>query len=89
MNISAYHERLTESAPGTFYVDAQCLDCALCVEIAPAVFAIAGELRSYVKKQPENAAELTAVRQAIANCCVEAIRSDGPRSSLLRRILSS
>jgi ferredoxin len=82
MRINLYDERLPESAPGAFYVDARCLDCAMCVEIAPALFAISAELlRGYVKKQPETEDELAAARKAIANCCVEAIQSDGPSST--------
>ncbi|MGZ5426499.1 MAG: 4Fe-4S domain-containing protein, partial [Thermoanaerobaculia bacterium] len=31
-------ERLPENAPGDFYVDRTCIDCATCRQMAPEVF---------------------------------------------------
>jgi hypothetical protein len=35
----AFMERIPNNVPGRFYTDEQCLDCDLCREIAPSVFA--------------------------------------------------
>lgn len=75
---TSYDQRLPESASGAYYVDERCLDCAVCVEIAPSILALSSEYRSYVKKQPETDSEIQATLEAIKNCCVDAIRSDGP-----------
>lgn len=69
--------RPSENVPGAFYVDEQCLDCDLCRETLPTVFARNEHGYSYVKKQPETAEELTAAREAIELCCVEAIHEEG------------
>ena len=68
---------------GKFYVDVACLDCALCVELAPETFATAPDLHAYAKKQPETPEELAAARKALANCCVEAIHEDGDDLSVV------
>jgi ferredoxin len=73
-----FRERLPSSAPGKFYVDDQCLDCDLCLEIAPTVFRRDDPTgRSYVFKQPESDEEFALAKEAVAGCCTEAIRADG------------
>lgn len=63
---------------GKFYVDNQCIDCDLCRETAPNNFKRNEEGGfSYVAKQPENEEEEKQCNEAIANCPVEAIGSDG------------
>jgi ferredoxin len=71
-------EKVPESVPGRFYVDATCIDCELCREKAPAHFARqdAGGY-SYVYRQPRDAAEAEACREALEECPVEAIGDDG------------
>lgn len=63
---------------GPYYVDTQCIDCDLCRQTAPANFTRneAGGF-SYVFKQPENPEEEAKCKQAIEECPVEAIGSDG------------
>ena len=39
--------RRAENVPGDFYVDSSCIDCDLCRQIAPEVFAAAGD-QSYL-----------------------------------------
>lgn len=66
------------NASGKFYVDNQCIDCDLCRENAPNNFKRNEEGGySYVAKQPENEEEEKQCQEAIANCPVEAIGSDG------------
>jgi len=66
------------NAPGKYYVDNQCIDCDLCRETAPNNFKRNEEGGfSYVYKQPENEEEIKQCDEAIANCPVEAIGSDG------------
>jgi ferredoxin len=74
----AFQRRAPENVPGKFYVSDQCLDCDLCRNTAPTVFArndTGGY--SYVRKQPETVEELTQVRECIQCCCVETIYDDG------------
>lgn len=66
------------NVPGKYYVDNQCIDCDLCRETAPNNFKRNEEGGfSYVYKQPENEEEIKQCDEAIANCPVEAIGSDG------------
>ena len=61
---------------GPYYVDSECIDCGLCLDVAPASFRSDGRA-SYVAKQPEGEAEEGACRQAMEDCPVEAIGDDG------------
>ncbi len=59
-------ERLPENAPGDFYVDRTCIDCATCRQMAPEVFE-QGEGFSYVARQPsDEAAESRALKALVA-----------------------
>lgn len=78
MPLAKFKERWSENAPGAFYVDSQCLDCDLCRETVPTVFARHNEGGfSYVKKQPETPEELTGAKEAVEGCCTDAIYGDG------------
>ena len=71
-------EKLSENAPGKFYVDVQCIDCDVCRDTAPANFGRNDENGySYVKKQPESSHEYELCREAFDACPVEAIGDDG------------
>ena len=37
------HKRVAEDVPGDFFVDSTCIDCDTCRQMAPAVFAEAGD----------------------------------------------
>jgi len=66
------------NASGKFYVDNQCIDCDLCRETAPNNFKRNEEGGfSFVAKQPDSEDEEKQCNEAIANCPVEAIGSDG------------
>jgi ferredoxin len=74
-------QKFPENVPGKFYVDATCIDCDLCRETAPDNFVRNDdEGHSFVKKQPENAAEEAACLAALEECPVEAIGEDGERA---------
>lgn len=44
-------KRVAEDAPGDFFVDATCIDCDTCRQLAPAVFAEAAD-HAFVRQQP-------------------------------------
>jgi glyoxylase-like metal-dependent hydrolase (beta-lactamase superfamily II)/ferredoxin len=60
-------QRLPENVPGDFYVDATCIDCDTCSELAPAVFHDHGEQCS-VYHQPETDAEERLTLMALVAC---------------------
>lgn len=73
-------EKVRESVPGPWYVDATCIDCDLCRETAPACFVRQdAEGHSYVYCQPRTPAEEAACLAAMEECPVEAIGNDGDR----------
>jgi glyoxylase-like metal-dependent hydrolase (beta-lactamase superfamily II)/ferredoxin len=61
------HERLPENVPGDFYVDASCIDCDTCSQLAPSVFRDHGEQCS-VYHQPETQAERRLSLMALVAC---------------------
>lgn len=67
-------QRVPENVSGRFYVDRTCIDCELCREKAPANFTRQdAEGYSYVMRQPRDAKEESACREALRECPVEAI----------------
>ena len=60
-------KRVGENVPGAMFVDATCIDCDACRQIAPATF---GEARttSYVRQQPSNEAEQRQAWRALVSC---------------------
>lgn len=78
MSAETFNERLPQNLPGKFYVTDQCLDCDLCRETAPTVFARdAAKGVSYVQHQPDSAEEWTLAQEALLGCPCEAIHADG------------
>lgn len=72
------NDRVAENAPGTFYVDSQCIDCDVCRDTAPDNFTRSDDGGySFVYKQPENDEERILCEEALSSCPVEAIGSDG------------
>jgi glyoxylase-like metal-dependent hydrolase (beta-lactamase superfamily II)/ferredoxin len=62
-------DRLGENAPGDFYVDASCIDCDTCREIAPAVFAASPRrAASHVRVQPRTPEEHRRACMALVSC---------------------
>ena len=71
-------QKVPENKGGRFYVDATCIDCELCREMAPGSFARQDDAGySYVYHQPEDEAEEEACESALEECPVEAIGRDG------------
>ena len=71
-------DKLPENAPGAFYVDGQCIDCDLCRQTAPENFDRSDEAGySFVIRQPETEEEKAQCVEALDECPVEAIGSDG------------
>jgi ferredoxin len=71
-------DRVPENVKGQYYVDRSCIYCELCTETAPKNFKEINEMgRAAVFKQPENAEEEYACRQAKEGCPTESIGNDG------------
>ncbi|MGQ0542095.1 MAG: ferredoxin [Blastocatellia bacterium] len=78
-------ERLSENAPGKFYVDRQCIDCDVCRDTAPENFTRNDENGySFVYKQPETKDEIDLCEEAFTACPVEAIGDNGAEKSAAR-----
>jgi glyoxylase-like metal-dependent hydrolase (beta-lactamase superfamily II)/ferredoxin len=56
-----------ENVPGEFWVDSSCIDCDACRQIAPSVFADAGN-HSFVTKQPARGEERSRALMALVAC---------------------
>jgi len=65
-------KRLTENAPGPFFVDSTCIDCGLCRWLAPVVFGALDDF-AYVAAQPASGGDRDAARRAALACPVGAI----------------
>ncbi len=60
-------QRLPENVPGDFFVDASCIDCDTCSQLAPEVFRDHGDQCS-VYRQPENATDTRLALMALVAC---------------------
>ncbi len=58
---------LPENVEGSFFVDATCIDCDTCRQLAPTVFGETGEF-SFVQLQPRHAVEELAALRALVAC---------------------
>lgn len=71
-------DRYPQNVPGKFYVDDQCIDCDLCRNRLPDIFARDDDgAHSYVSQQPKTPEEIEESFIALDDCPVEAIGSDG------------
>ena len=62
----------------SFYVDQECILCSVCSDAAPNNFRMSDdEDHDICFKQPDDADELEQCEEAMENCPVEAIGSDG------------
>ncbi len=63
-----------DNVAGRFFITQACIDCDLCKEAAPAIFARnEKEGHAYVRMQPTLDSELRACLEAVEACPVEAI----------------
>ena len=58
---------LPENVEGPIFVDATCIDCDTCRQLAPTVFGETGEF-SFVKAQPRDELEIRAALHALIAC---------------------
>jgi glyoxylase-like metal-dependent hydrolase (beta-lactamase superfamily II)/ferredoxin len=70
--------RLAENAPGPFFVDDSCIDCAKCREVAPGTFAYAERGVSYVFAQPADDAARHRALMALVACPTASIGAAPP-----------
>ena len=71
-------DRFEDNVKGPWYVDRSCILCSLCAELAPTVFKESPQAdHDHVYKQPETEEELAQASEALRECPVEAIGSDG------------
>lgn len=69
-----------ENSNGAYAVNDRCINCSLCSEIAPQIFATNhDEGYEYVKKQPETEKEFALVAEAADICPADAISNHGVR----------
>src|SRR5580700_9783242 len=73
-------ERLPENAPGDFFVDATCIDCDACRQIAPAVFRDHGD-QSSVYRQPGTPGEIERALMALVACPTASIGTASRRNA--------
>jgi glyoxylase-like metal-dependent hydrolase (beta-lactamase superfamily II)/ferredoxin len=73
-------QRLAENVAGDFYVDASCIDCDACRQIAPASFRDHGG-RSSVYRQPGNPTEQHRAFMALVACPTASIGTVSRRSA--------
>lgn len=69
-------QRLADNVPGEFFVDATCIDCDTCRQLAPATFRETGEF-SAVFHQPDNPDLRRAALQALLACPTGSIGTTG------------
>lgn len=70
-------KRYADNVPGDFYVDTTCIDCDTCRQLAPAVFAAAGD-HSYVAAQPAGPDAVRTAYRALLACPTASIGTTGP-----------
>src|SRR5712692_5849625 len=72
--MASWSERLPENAPGNFYVDSSCIDCDLCRQLAPRVFAASSKAeQSFVARQPTTPQETETALMALVACPTSSI----------------
>ncbi len=69
-----------ENAPGEFFVDTTCIDCATCRQLAPATFAERPAGQSFVRRQPENGEEARRAAMALVSCPTASIGNTSKRA---------
>ncbi len=73
--------RLPENTPGKYYIDEGCINCGLCVMIAPSnVHFDENAGIQFVNKQPALPSESNQLEEAMVACPTDAIGADGIES---------
>src|SRR5438128_8765095 len=81
-------KRLSTNIDGNFFVDATCINCDTCRQLAPKSFVESGEYSS-VYRQPETEAERYQAYQALLACPVGSIGAIVPDKAALRAATES
>jgi len=81
-------KRLDSNMPGNFYVDATCINCDTCRQLAPTTFQEAGDY-STVVRQPQDDAELQEAYQALLACPVGSIGTERSDKAQLKKAMAS
>ena len=71
------NEKNEFNVSGKYYVDSQCIGCALCASTAEGLFEMTDSGCACVAKQPENDADVALCNEALESCPVQAIGDDG------------
>ncbi len=82
------NKRLDSNVPGKFFVDATCINCDTCRQLAPKTFEEIGEF-SAVFRQPESDDHVHRACQALLACPVGAIGTDQNDKSSLTSAMDS
>jgi ferredoxin len=76
--MATFADRLSENAPGRYYVDASCIDCDQCRSLAPEFFGRdEGTGLSIIRQQPETAEDVARLEEILATCATSSIGNDG------------
>jgi len=81
-------KRLDTNVPGNFFVDATCINCDTCRQLAPGSFEEVGEF-SAVTTQPEGDERLHQAYQALLACPVGSIGTERGEKTRLKEAMSS
>lgn len=82
------NKRLDSNVPGNFYVDATCINCDTCRQLAPLSFEEIGDY-SAVSRQPDSEPQIHQAYQALLACPVGSIGTEHSDKSHLRTAMAS
>ncbi|BCA55277.1 Metallo-beta-lactamase superfamily hydrolase [Nitrospira sp. KM1] len=82
------NKRLDSNVQGNFYVDATCIDCDTCRQLAPDSFEEVGDY-SAVTRQPQGEEQTHRAYQALLACPVGSIGTEQSEKGLLHRAMDS
>ena len=72
------NDKPPENVPGPYYVDATCIDCDLCRNVAPQFLRRQDEGGyTYVHRQPLSREEIALAEEALRACPTDSIGNDG------------
>ncbi len=74
--MASLEKRVSENAPGDYFVDSTCIDCDACRQIAPLMFGEAKDT-SFVQRQPWTADERRGAMRALVSCPTGSIGCQG------------
>jgi len=76
--MASREQAVTGNVPGPFFVDATCIDCDTCRQLAPATFGDNGDT-SFVQLQPRDHEERRAAARAVVACPTGSIGGAAPQ----------